>query len=356
MAPSGSIDLTFLTEGGQTASSVADPLAGLIADASSTLEIALYDVRLPDEVGDRLAGALKDAAARGVEVRLLYNVDSYRPMPVPPPPRTRPELIEALPFPTRDVPGEPDLMHHKFVVADREKVWMGSANWTTDAWEKQENVIGIVSSPVIAASYARVFDELWERRRVEGSGNFDGETAELGDVSARAWFCPGRGTALAHRIADALDRAGRIRIASPVITSGPILGTLAEVISDGRADVAGVVDATQIRQVLRQWEADGQAHWKVPLLHQVIAGTEFSGKQSTPYRPDAVHDYMHAKITVADDVAFVGSFNLSRSGELNAEGVLELRGARIADELAAYIDSIRVRFPDAEAPAQPLSA
>lgn len=27
----GSIDLTFLTEGGQTASSIADPLAGLIA-------------------------------------------------------------------------------------------------------------------------------------------------------------------------------------------------------------------------------------------------------------------------------------------------------------------------------------
>jgi phosphatidylserine/phosphatidylglycerophosphate/cardiolipin synthase-like enzyme len=102
--------------------------------------------------------------------------------------------------------------------------------------------------------------------------------------------------------------------------------------------------------VLRQWEADGQAHWKVPLLHQVIAGTEFSGKRSTPYRPDAVHDYMHAKITVADDVAFVGSFNLSRSGEMNAEGVLELRGARIADELAGYIDSIRARFPDAEAP------
>ena len=350
MAVPDSIDLTFLTEGGQTASSIADPLAGLIASANSTLEIALYDVRLPGDVGDRLADALKAAAARGVEVRLLYNVDSYRTIPVPPPPRTRPELIEALPFPTRDVPGEPDLMHHKFVVVDGEKVWMGSANWTLDAWEKQENVIGIVNSGVLAASYVRVFDELWERRRVEGSGNFDGETADLGDVSARAWFCPGRGTALAHRIADALDGAGRIRIASPVITSGPILGTLAEVISGGRADVAGVVDATQIQQVLRQWQADGQAHWKVPLLHQVIAGTEFSGKQSTPYRPDAVHDYMHAKITVADDVAFVGSFNLSRSGEMNAEGVLELRGARIADELAAYIDSIRVGFPDAEAP------
>ena len=33
---------------------------------------------------------------------------------------------------------------------------------------------------------------------------------------------------------------------------------------------------------------------------------------------------MHAKVVVADDVAFVGSFNFSRSGERNAENVLEI--------------------------------
>ena len=36
---------------------------------------------------------------------------------------------------------------------------------------------------------------------------------------------------------------------------------------------------------------------------------------------------MHAKVTVADDVVFVGSFNLSRSGEQNAENVLEIEDA-----------------------------
>ena len=42
---------------------------------------------------------------------------------------------------------------------------------------------------------------------------------------------------------------------------------------------------------------------------------------------------MHAKVTVADDTVFVGSFNLSRSGEMNAENVLEIHdpGARRAD-------------------------
>ena len=70
------------------------------------------------------------------------------------------------------------------------------------------------------------------------------------------------------------------------------------------------------------------------------------GKRSTPYAPGAVHDYMHAKLTVADDVVFLGSFNLSRSGETNAENVLEIADARLADELAADVDALRARYPE----------
>ena len=59
--------------------------------------------------------------------------------------------------------------------------------------------------------------------------------------------------------------------------------------------------------------------------------------------PESVHDFMHAKVVVADDVVFVGSFNLSRSGERNAENVLEIHDADCADLLAAFIDAIRAR-------------
>jgi phosphatidylserine/phosphatidylglycerophosphate/cardiolipin synthase-like enzyme len=54
---------------------------------------------------------------------------------------------------------------------------------------------------------------------------------------------------------------------------------------------------------------------------------------------------MHAKVTVADDTVFVGSFNLSHSGELNAENVLELEDAQIAERLAAFVDEVRGRYP-----------
>jgi phosphatidylserine/phosphatidylglycerophosphate/cardiolipin synthase-like enzyme len=59
---------------------------------------------------------------------------------------------------------------------------------------------------------------------------------------------------------------------------------------------------------------------------------------------------MHAKVTVCDDTTFVGSFNLSHSGEMNAENVLEIRDAAVADRMAAFIDSIRGRYPAAPLP------
>jgi phosphatidylserine/phosphatidylglycerophosphate/cardiolipin synthase-like enzyme len=63
-----------------------------------------------------------------------------------------------------------------------------------------------------------------------------------------------------------------------------------------------------------------------------------------------VHDFMHAKVVVADDTSFLGSFNLSRSGERNAENVLEIRDPALADRLAGYVDSVRERYPPATPP------
>ena len=293
-----------------------------------------------------MGDALKGASARGVKVRLAYNVDHPDDMPVPAPPETDPELVESLPFPTAAIPGVPDLMHHKYVIRDGESLWTGSTNWTADSWTREENVIVTVDSRELAARYAVDFEQLWTKRDVEKSGKVDSTPLQVGTVSVRPWFCPGRGDKLAHRIAKAVGTATRrIRIASPVISSGPILGTLAQVATDGKVDLAGVVDSTQIHEVLHQWHANGNAAWKEPLLRTALTRAPFSGKHSTPYAPGTVHDYMHAKVTVADDTVFVGSFNLSHSGELNAENVLEIVDPALADRLAAFIDEIRARYP-----------
>jgi len=157
----------------------------------------------------------------------------------------------------------------------------------------------------------------------------------------RPWFCPGRGEALSERIGAAIARAQRrVRIASPVITSGPVLNAL----DRATADVAGIVDATQVDQVFAQWAVQPHVGWKVPLLRRVLDGHPFAGKHSTPYAPDTVHDFMHAKVCVCDEVVFTGSFNLSRSGEENAENVLEIHDAALAERLAAWIDQLRETY------------
>ena len=340
-----------LTDGGQTAEQVAGWIADFLRPARRSLELALYDLRLPGAVGDELADELRAAAGRGVEIRLLYNIDSARPPAIQPPPSTRPELLAELPIDARPVPGIPDLMHHKYVVRDGAAVLSGSTNWTIDSWTRQENVLVSIDSEALAGAYEANFTELWERPDVEKSGRVKPTPVELeGGASVRPWFTPGHGTALSQAIATAIGCARRrVRIASPVITSAPILGTLAEVAANGGLDVAGVIDEPQSDAVFGQW-ATGGSDWKIPLLAKALSMLPFSGKPSTPWAPDTVHDFMHAKVTVADDTVFAGSFNLSRSGEANAENVLEIRDPALADRMADFIDRIRARYPPTTVP------
>jgi phosphatidylserine/phosphatidylglycerophosphate/cardiolipin synthase-like enzyme len=347
------LDVFTLTDGGQSADDVAKRVAAFIEPAQRSLEIALYDVRLPDPTGSIVADALRAAAGRGVKTRLIYNVDVGRPAALHPPPATEPEILDELPIEIRAISGIPDLMHHKYVVRDAEAVWTGSANWTIDSWTRQEAALAIAESPEIAADYAFNFEELWEKRHVEKSGKGEPDPVQVDGREVRAWFTPGHGHKLSQRIASAIAASrDRVRIASPVITSGPVLSTLAELArSRNPPDIAGVVDGPQVRTVFHQWSQAGHVSWKVQLLKAALEDLEFTAKPSTPWRPDGgVHDFMHAKMTVADDTVFLGSFNLSRSGEENAENVLEIRDAELAGRMAAYVDEIRALYPAAAAP------
>jgi phosphatidylserine/phosphatidylglycerophosphate/cardiolipin synthase-like enzyme len=345
------IALETLTDGGQRPAEVARGIAAFIAEASQSLDIAMYDIRSETDAGALVLASLLAASQRGVEIRLLYDVSHPGPIPVHPPPETRPEAIEALPVPTRGVSGVPDLMHHKFVVRDGESVWTGSTNWTDDSWSRQENVVVTVRSQEIAYAYTLAFRQLWEKGTVQGSGDVDPRPERVEGATVRAWFCPTHGEALSHRVAKHLGKArSRIRIASPVLTSGPILATLVEVVNEGRCNVAGVIDDTQVDEVFVQWQSNGVSAWKIPLLRRILEGAPFSGKSSTPWSPRSAHDFMHAKVVVADDTAFLGSFNFSRSGERNAENVLEIHDRVMADRLAAFVDEIRGRYPAATPP------
>jgi phosphatidylserine/phosphatidylglycerophosphate/cardiolipin synthase-like enzyme len=339
--------VTTLRDGTQPALRTAQAVHDFLAAARKSLDLALYDLNLGAETEVLVVNVLEEAAARGVRVRLMYDLDHAAPIPVPPPPESVPEDIERLRVPTRPIAGVPDLMHHKFAVRDGEAVWTGSANWTDDSWSRQENVIAVVGSRDLAHAYTLAFDQLWESSNVIASGRVEPRPIDVDGVQVRPWFCPGFGDALSHRIAKYIGRARRrVRICSPVISAAPVLATLAQVVSDAKVDIAGAVDVTQIEDVLWQWEHNNVAAWKIPLLRRILEAP-FSGKRSTQWAPDALHDYMHAKATIADDVVFLGSFNLSHSGERNAEDMLEIHDAALAERLAAFVDEVRAAYPPA---------
>jgi phosphatidylserine/phosphatidylglycerophosphate/cardiolipin synthase-like enzyme len=334
------IEIRTLTDGGQQPAETAQAIAAFLDGATSSLALAQYDFNLGPETARIVGDAIRRADARGVRIRFAYNIDHANPIPVPPPPEPDVKLIASLPGESKAIAGVPDLMHHKYVIRDERTVWTGSLNWTDDAWSRQENVVAIVESPTIAKAYTLDFEQLWSTEDVMKSGFVDPRDED----GIRAWFTPGHGEDLSARIAKLIRRARRrVRICSPVITTGPVLGTLAQVIADKSVDIAGCVDSTQIRDVVQQWRTNENVSWKLPLLQAVMAGP-FTGKNSTPYGAGSVHDYMHAKVTVCDDTVFVGSFNLSRSGEKNAENVLEIDDAGLADRLAGFIDEVRAKY------------
>jgi phosphatidylserine/phosphatidylglycerophosphate/cardiolipin synthase-like enzyme len=318
--------------------------------ASRAVDIAIYDLA-PGPSGVTLARAVAGARHRGVRVRLLFNQEPRRRRkPLPPPGFVDYDFLRTLAADARAVSGATDLMHHKYAVRDGgapdAAVWTGSANWTPSSWEREENVILRVHHPGVAAAFQANFDELWETRSVRGSGSPRGDWFERETgLEARAHFTPGGADELvaeiARRIASARDR---LRVCSPVVSSGPILATLAEALRRPGLDAAGCYDRTQMEQVERQWRAGSRSAWKIPLWHAAREGMAWGAKPSTPYRAGAVHDFMHAKCVVADDFVFSGSYNLSHSGESNAENVLEINNRALADRFTSFVTALAERY------------
>jgi phosphatidylserine/phosphatidylglycerophosphate/cardiolipin synthase-like enzyme len=348
-----SVEVTFLQDGRQPAEQVANELADFVGAAQRSLDIAIYDLNLSGAPAEQVRAAVRGASSRKVAVRLIYNVDFPNPIPVPAPSQADTAFIASLGVSTKPVSGVPDLMHHKYIVrdagTDAATVWTGSTNWTNDSWTREENVINKIPSTALAAEYARNFGELWETGRVEGSGKYDLTGVPLiyhdSPVKAHVLFAPGRGRQMAHMIADRIAHARRrIRVCSPVITAGVILGTLGDLVHRRHPDFKGVYDRTQMAEVLGQWRVDPHATWKGPAFEAVSAALPFASKVTTPYTPTSVHDFMHAKITVVDNTVFTGSYNLSHAGEDNAENLLVLDSAPLADLFVTFVDTVFARY------------
>ncbi|MDQ6656385.1 MAG: phosphatidylserine/phosphatidylglycerophosphate/cardiolipin synthase family protein [Verrucomicrobiota bacterium] len=347
-----SLSVFFLSQDDQTAEAVLARLISYIAAAKESLDFALYDLRLDEPLLGELAAALHERAVAGVQVRICYDGDKP-PVPDlaggqdPAPPGTG-ATVQSLGFPFRRIAGM-KLMHHKFIVRDREAVWTGSLNLTNDAFTLMENNVVQLESPALAAAYAADFEELWEKENFEESGKQDVPPVTMTYAGEPAvvqlWFSPGRGLLIDAEVAKRVRGAQRrVRICSLLLNSGTLINALTETLDAGRVAVSGIYDRTQMSDVYRQWDRVPSNRWKVPALHDVIARAKLVGKDSTPYSPTGRHDFMHNKILVVDDTVITGSYNFSRSAQFNAENILFIESAALAQTYSVYIDRVMQKY------------
>ena len=99
------IEISTLTDGGQSGDVVVARIEEFLAGAERSLDLAHYDLNVGPENAERLRAAIRAAVVRGVGVRFLYNVDHRNPIPVPPPPEPDAQLIASFDVPSRAIAG-----------------------------------------------------------------------------------------------------------------------------------------------------------------------------------------------------------------------------------------------------------
>ena len=346
------LSVFFLAEREQSADEVMARLTAFIRGATQTLDFAIYDMRFSDPLRAKLAAALREKAQAGVAIRFCYDADKPSQPNLAagqdPAPAGTGAFVQSLGYPWRRIAGM-KLMHSKYIVRDQESVWTGSTNMTDDAFTIMENNIVEINSQALASYYVQNFQELWEKENFEQTGDIHTEAVPLTfsnqSANARVMFSPGCGLEIDSEIArHARAAQRRVRICSLLINSGTLIGELGNLLRGGQVAVDGIYDRTQMEEVYLQWQEVPQNRWKISALKEIIMRAGLVGKNSAPYTPSGPHNFMHNKVLVIDDTVITGSYNFSRSAQFNAENILFIESAPLAEAYSAYIDRLVKKY------------
>ena len=370
----GAIEVTFLQQKGRdpfiapperTAQirDVANRIAGFISEAKSTIDIAIYDFRLHDEAATIVADGLRSQARKGVRIRIAYDNATNPGADVIP--TDAPSQIESDQRPigaesfvrsfadvaqVKGITGYRVLMHNKYMLRDvnsaQAAVFTGSSNYTNNSWGLQDNNLLCLRSQQLASYYAKDFTDLWSRGKIVNSTGYrDTGTVRLNDVPVTIAFTPGESPAVLKEIVGAIAGArNRLYVASVVLSSGPILAALSEAIDRG-LPLGGVYDGPQMDQVERQWKAANVGTDKLNTWQKVAR--HLIRKNSIPFdrqNQSQPHNFMHNKLVVADQIVVTGSFNLSNHAMGNAENVLLIRDAAIAELYTRFVQRLMASY------------
>lgn len=279
-----------------------------INSAESTIDVAMYNFSLQS-----VERALVAAQRRGVTVRVLVDSDALDNRAVQ-------RLLASGTGVVTD--RREGLMHHKFVVIDRQIVWTGSLNLTPSGLSKDDNLMLRLESAQLAQIFTAEFEEMFVFDRFgEGDPLSNGEgEVRVGDIPLEVLFAPEDRPS--RRILDLIRSADTsVSFLAYNLTQNDLRDALIAAEQAG-VMVRGVFDADQITSTGSDYEA---------LLR---AGLDV--------RLDGIDGLMHHKVIVIDgEIVITGSYNFTRSAdEVNDECVLILYDPALALEFQREFERI----------------
>ena len=301
-------------------SEICNELVKQINNAKSTIDIAIYGYdRVP-----KVEKALKKAIARGVKVRLVYDIDANGKNIYA---HTN-ELVNIIKNAVNDKASTENknsylytnsIMHNKFYIFDNSVVITGSANMSfTDMSDFNSNAVILINSAKIANIYTQEFNQMYNskfhnlKEKVTGKENI-----LLGNTNLSVYFSPKDN--IIKTVLLPLINNSKKYIYMPVflITDSNLSNALINAKKRG-VDVKVIVDATNAK--------NSYSKHKTLRQYGILVKTEnWAGK-------------LHSKSIIIDDkYTIIGSMNFSKSGETkNDENLVVIKDSDITKFYKAY--------------------
>ena len=221
------------------------------------------------------------------------------------------------------------IMHNKFFVFDKARVWTGSANISNSGTGGYNaNAVVVINDERIAATYGEEFEQLWNREASSCEKTRNGvESFDLSNAKVTTWFSPQDGTSR-FGLKSLIARAeSRINVAVFFLTSKFIAADLMAAHRRG-VSVRVILDATAAKN----------GYSKHELLREA----------GIPVKVENWGGKMHMKSASVDGSYLVaGSMNWTAAGERsNDENTLIIESDELASQFDQYYDSLWTSIPD----------
>lgn len=302
-------DLTTKTKPDRNCSSdICKELLSNINSTKQTLDMAIYGYSSTPVIEKAIAEAKK----RGVQIRLVYDVDSKNQNIYP----DTFKLVELIPNSRSDgnLKDTNATMHNKFYIFDAKTVITGSANLShTDMSGYNSNNIVVINSTEVAQRYKAEFEQMY-------SGKFHSSKVQVANSQAskmQVYFSP-QDKIITNAVLPLIENAKNyIYIPIFVITENRIVDAL--ILAKQRG-----VDVRLISDALNA----SSKYSKIKILRA----------NNVPVKIENYAGKMHSKTMIVDNkYALIGSMNFSKSGEnKNDENVVLLENSEIAKYLKTF--------------------